>query len=124
MSAFICTTNKQSILGTGMRILTYLFAYVLIFISGFPASAQGIDCSKVHSIHKNGDAQTERVATNPYKISVKQTESDPHSDDLLYPALITAYLVFHAVRPCSPRKITCSSTPEAEHLCPRAPPVV
>jgi hypothetical protein len=106
-----------------MRVFAYLFAYVLIFMSGFPASAQAFDCSEASSLYKNQGAQAERVATSPYKISVKQTESDPHWGDASPPALITADFPFHSDKPCFPRKITCSSASGPEHLCPRAPPV-
>jgi|GEM_PF-2149131 len=105
-----------------MRALVYLFAYILIFISGLPVSVQAFDSSDSCSIHKSNSAQAERIATNPQKILAKCGEADPQGCEAIPSVPINSDRAFHKSNTQIQLNFNPLSLHGQEHLCPRAPP--
>jgi len=105
-----------------MRALVYLFAYLLIFISGLPVSLQTCHSSDSCSIHNSNDVQAERLGAHAQKILAKQGESEAEWCDTLPSTQIVPDYFFQTGNLNIPRKFIFLSLHVQDHLCPRAPP--
>ena len=106
-----------------MRVLVYLFAYLLIFISGLPAPVHAFDCSDTCSFHTATQTQAERLATDTQKILAKEVELDPQWCDALPPSRLISYSCFHKNTQNFPFNLILVPLHVQDHLCPRAPPL-